>query len=67
MINPAQLSLFSLNAQKSLLGKYGILISAKENAGIIIETYQLKRSYFKVYFNLKQNKIINITPSNSML
>lgn len=67
MINPSQLSLFSLNAQKLLLGKYGILISSKESAGILVETYQLKRSFFKVYFNSKQNKIINITPSNSIL
>lgn len=67
MINPAQLSSFSFNAQKILLGKHGILISSKESAGFLIETYQLKRSFFKVYFSIKQNKIINIIPSNSIL
>lgn len=66
MITPAQLSLFSLNAQRLLLLKYGVLISSKNNSFFLIETYQLKRTFFKVYSKNKENKVLSITPTNTL-
>lgn len=67
MITPAQLSLFSLNAQKQLLDKYGILLSTNEKFQLKLRTYQLKRTFFHVYENKLNKEVTKVIPSNTFL
>lgn len=67
MISSSQLSLFSLNSQKKLLDKYGILISNKTNNKLRQTIYQLQRSFFVVYINETDKKILSIYPINNIL
>lgn len=67
MISSSQLSLFSLNSQKKLLDKYGILISNKTNNKLRQAIYQLQRSFFVVYINETDKKILSISPINNIL
>jgi hypothetical protein len=67
LITPSQLSLFSINAQEALLGKYGVLIHTKKYTKLNVIVYQLNHVYFYIYKNTKNNQIIRIEPSNKLL
>lgn len=67
MIEPSQLSLFSLKAQVFFLNKYAVLITETKMNNRLLKIYLLKRTYFHIYMCFEKKTILKITPSNKIL